>query len=541
MGKKSRRKQQRAAAAAASAAISAAGRRNGTPLPPSSGLYDNTGDVGDFPTHQMPADTSNCSALLSLSGVSGVICRCIYLIVFLNSLAAYLGGDIKTLVVMLTGVAVGLPLFVESLAAGVRSPSCVEVFNQMKSVYSSCHRPPPKVHIFSPHFITFVGSAVIRRFPFLFDCAMSGLGFNGWALSSMLAALGEDLLFSWTMRICYNDYSMLFPDDGMVTVLRSDVRCIFSWAGWRELIINIANATKDPTVVFFGHVLIHLANICVALSGGMNPSAGAIGLYLCVHLSPSFLESNRLRRGIWAYGCILFLAELYQALGILGLLGALLSLSLAGLFLSVPKPFFIVGAAAIALEYCGLVRCSLGRCNAAILMHAFPAAVEILLPVFPAFQRVTQATLERWVTDNSMTGENNWSFTRLTCILRSFRTKCSGCGVALTTATRKLCKGCLVCCYCSVECLMLDWNREESSHRENCVKMTSLRLRRVAAVRGVNTCTNLNCPNAIGVSTKRCSGCHLDRYCSVECQAAAYPAHEAWCKQIQAKRAAAGE
>ena len=49
-------------------------------------------------------------------------------------------------------------------------------------------------------------------------------------------------------------------------------------------------------------------------------------------------------------------------------------------------------------------------------------------------------------------------------------------------------------------------------------------------------CTNPNCPNGIGVLTKRCGGCHIDRYCSVECQAAVYPDHAARCKMIQAKR-----
>ena len=39
-------------------------------------------------------------------------------------------------------------------------------------------------------------------------------------------------------------------------------------------------------------------------------------------------------------------------------------------------------------------------------------------------------------------------------------------------------------------------------------------------------------------STKRCGGCHLDRYCSVECQTAMYPDHVGRCKRIQNKRAA---
>ena len=51
-------------------------------------------------------------------------------------------------------------------------------------------------------------------------------------------------------------------------------------------------------------------------------------------------------------------------------------------------------------------------------------------------------------------------------------------------------------------------------------------------------CTNPTCPNDVGIPTKRCGRCHLDRYCSVECQAAAYPDHIGRCQKIQAKRAA---
>jgi len=54
-------------------------------------------------------------------------------------------------------------------------------------------------------------------------------------------------------------------------------------------------------------------------------------------------------------------------------------------------------------------------------------------------------------------------------------------------------------------------------------------------------CTNPKCPNEVGIPTKRCGGCHLDRYCSVDCQAAMYPDHVARCQRIQARRAAAGK
>ena len=53
-------------------------------------------------------------------------------------------------------------------------------------------------------------------------------------------------------------------------------------------------------------------------------------------------------------------------------------------------------------------------------------------------------------------------------------------------------------------------------------------------------CTNPNCPNEVGIPTKRCGGCHIDRYCSVECQAEAYPDHVERCHKIQAKRSATG-
>lgn len=54
-------------------------------------------------------------------------------------------------------------------------------------------------------------------------------------------------------------------------------------------------------------------------------------------------------------------------------------------------------------------------------------------------------------------------------------------------------------------------------------------------------CTNPKCPNEAGTPTKRCGGCHLDRYCSVECQAEMYPGHVAKCQKIQAKRVAKDE
>ena len=55
----------------------------------------------------------------------------------------------------------------------------------------------------------------------------------------------------------------------------------------------------------------------------------------------------------------------------------------------------------------------------------------------------------------------------------------------------------------------------------------------------VKPCTNPNCPNEVGIPTKRCGGCHLDRYCSVECQAIMHSDHMGRCQRIQEKRATA--
>ena len=52
-------------------------------------------------------------------------------------------------------------------------------------------------------------------------------------------------------------------------------------------------------------------------------------------------------------------------------------------------------------------------------------------------------------------------------------------------------------------------------------------------------CANPTCPNDIDTPTKRCGDCHIARYCSIECQAAAYPDHVGRCKKIVAKRNAA--
>ena len=50
-------------------------------------------------------------------------------------------------------------------------------------------------------------------------------------------------------------------------------------------------------------------------------------------------------------------------------------------------------------------------------------------------------------------------------------------------------------------------------------------------------CMNPTCPNKVGVPTKRCGVCRRSRYCSKECQIAAYPGHQHKCKKIQEKLA----
>ena len=45
-------------------------------------------------------------------------------------------------------------------------------------------------------------------------------------------------------------------------------------------------------------------------------------------------------------------------------------------------------------------------------------------------------------------------------------------------------------------------------------------------------CTNPDCPNDVGVPTKRCGGCRRSRYCSKECQIAMWPEHKETCMGV---------
>ena len=65
----------------------------------------------------------------------------------------------------------------------------------------------------------------------------------------------------------------------------------------------------------------------------------------------------------------------------------------------------------------------------------------------------------------------------------------------------------------------------------------------VAQALATRPCGHVGCMRIVGVSElamrrgKRCSGCHLLRYCGRACQAADWPAHKAACRELQRRRA----
>jgi hypothetical protein len=103
--------------------------------------------------------------------------------------------------------------------------------------------------------------------------------------------------------------------------------------------------------------------------------------------------------------------------------------------------------------------------------------------------------------------------------------------VPCTSCCKVHCFGCMddKTAFLFLESLFLRQNGQKKKYQCSCCYWST------------KPCTNPTCPNEVGVPTKRCGGCHIDRYCSVECQAVMYPNHVARCERIRARRAAAGK
>ena len=100
------------------------------------------------------------------------------------------------------------------------------------------------------------------------------------------------------------------------------------------------------------------------------------------------------------------------------------------------------------------------------------------------------------------------------------------------------CESCkaMVCYECIDDIHLQSFVKAGAEMKSKGVDKKTIPVRCLACYYKAKPCTNPDCPNEVGVPTKRCGGCHIDRYCSVGCQAVMYPTHVERCRKIQMKR-----